>query len=48
MIIDTKSRDRVGKQLGTLMETGIPGPRWKNDSRGRRLGADYPVWDYGS
>ena len=32
MIIDTKSRDRVGKQLETLVETGIPGPQRENDS----------------
>ena len=27
MTIDTKMRDRVGKQLASLVETVIPGPR---------------------
>ena len=48
MIIDTKSVDLAGLQLGTLVETGTFGLRRENDSRGRRLGADYPLLDYGS
>ena len=35
MTIDTKMRDRVGKQLETLVETGIPGQRRETDRQWR-------------
>ena len=35
MIIDTKSRNWIGKQLETLVETGIPGQRRETDRQWR-------------
>jgi len=46
MTIDTKTSDLAGKQAETLLETGTPELRWKNDSRGRRL-SSIPLYNYG-